>query len=70
MYACPAVQDDIKAVLEILLDAYMGVPTDKWHECVAEALQLRDAESGLTVLGQAVVKGDNEAVPPLLDAVR
>ena len=73
---CIAVQKDVGPVLELLLGLPSGVDdsTDQKPEAqfkrVVAALRLRDSESGLTLLGQAVAWKCYEAVPPLLDAVR
>ena len=42
---------------------------DQYDPVAAAALQKRDPETGLTLLGQAVGWGIDEALPPVLDAV-
>lgn len=69
-----AFQGDIGAVLGLLLDPEAGnaaEATSRVHcKYIAGALHLRDSVSGLTLLGQAVALGSDEAVQPILAAVR
>ena len=64
----------MEVVLGILLNADTEASLDKsdasQHQHIAGALRMYDAGSGHTVLSQAVVRGCDEAIPPILDAVR
>ena len=62
-------QNDMGAVLKVLLMVKKGV-TPYQPEDVIAALQMQDPKSGVTLLGQAVAWGYDEAIPPILDAVR
>ena len=57
------------AVLEILLTVKKGAIHYRREDVVA-ALQMQDPKSGVTLLGQAVAWGYDEAMPSILDAVR
>ena len=72
--SCPAVQNNMGAVLDILLNPKRGVspyhPVKDYREHIIAALQMQDPKSGVTLLGQAVAWGYDEALLPILDAVR
>lgn len=59
------VQGDVGVVLGVLLN-----PAGKPFSPVAGCLALWDAKSGHTLLGQVVASGNQEALPPILGAVR
>ncbi len=64
-----AMQVDRGILLDLLLNPGDGWPTGK-YELSAAALQMRNPKSGVTLLGQAVAWGYDEAIPPILTAVR
>ena len=71
--SCVMVQNDMGAVLEILLIPIRATPAIEPLNCcehIIAALQMQDPKSGVTLLGQAVAWGYDEAIPPILGAVR
>ena len=67
-----AAQNAMGTMLEILLSRgnQLHLNKEEGVETLAAALVMRDAKSGVTLLGQAVAWGYDEAIPPILDAVR
>ena len=62
-------QADMGFLLETFLNPGGELSTEP-YKLAAAVLQLRDPKTGVTVLGQAVAWGYDEAVPPILDTVR
>ena len=59
-------------VLGILLNPQSepNVDSDEGNPMLAVALDLRDPKTGVTMLGQAVAWGYDEAVSPIMEALR